>query len=63
MHSGLTGDAPIQWQNFRLMRDIFHCTPSELKAQSLHDINAVLVCMDIEARVHKAKNSPGGGFV
>jgi hypothetical protein len=55
-HDGIAGDAPIQWTNYILMRDIFHCTPSELKAQSAHDIAAVLVCMDIKGQVDKAKN-------
>jgi hypothetical protein len=48
-------DAPVQYQNFILMRDVFRCTPSELKAQSVKDIAAVLVCMDVEARFRKAK--------
>lgn len=37
------------------MRDIFHCTPSELKKQSLEDIQAVLVCMDLEHRIGEQK--------
>jgi hypothetical protein len=59
---GLDPDAkspPIQWQNYLLMRDVFHCTPSELKAQSPHDIAAVLVCIETAEKIRKLKNPPG----
>jgi len=58
---GTSGDAPIQWQNFILMRDIFHCTPSELNAQSMQDIAAVLACIDVEPRIKTAKSRVAKG--
>ena len=60
-HGGLDPEAknpPVQWQNYILMKDIFHCTPSELKAQKPADIAAVLTCMEVEARVAKIKSGP-----
>jgi hypothetical protein len=56
---GLNGDVPIQWQNYKLMKEIFHCTPSELRAQRPSDIAAVLICIDVEARITKAKGQVG----
>jgi len=43
------------------MRHVFHCTPSELKAQDFRDIQAVLSIMDVEARMRefKERSKPG----
>lgn len=43
-----------------LMRDVFHCTPSELYEQDAEAIAAVLEMLDAEATVRRIKGRRGG---
>ena len=43
---------PAEYLRLRLCRDIFRCTPSELRAQDPIDILQVLTCLAIEAEVN-----------
>lgn len=37
-HSGKTGGAPQEYIDFLLMKDVYHCTPSELDEQDASKI-------------------------
>lgn len=50
------GEPPAAWISYILMRDVFHCTPDVLRQQSLADVQAVLMCMDVAARVEESRN-------
>ncbi len=49
MHGGAIGSEPIQYTNYKLMRHVFYCTPSQLAEQRIEDIQSVLVCLEVEA--------------
>lgn len=42
------------------MRDVFHCTPSELYEQDADAIAAVLTMLEAEATVERIKGRRGG---
>jgi len=44
-----------------LMRDIFHCTPSELYEQDAESIAGVLAMLEAEATVKRIKRRSGRG--
>lgn len=47
-----------------LMRDVFHCTPSELAEQDAEDVMLVLELLDAEATVARLrKEQKRGGVV
>lgn len=47
-----------------LMRDVFHCTPSELAEQDAEDVATVLELLEAEAQVAKLrKEQKRGGVV
>lgn len=41
------------------MRDVFHCSPSELYEQDAEDIATVLTVLEAEATVQRIKNRRG----
>lgn len=43
------GDPPIELLEVRLCRDVYHCLPSELAAESYDDIMDHLTVMEAEA--------------
>lgn len=49
------GETPIAWTNFILMRDIFHCTPTELKKQPIRKVTAALTCLGAEQTIRDAR--------
>jgi hypothetical protein len=50
-HLWTGGPQPIELLELRLCRDVYHCTPSQLRRESAADVLAHLVCMEME---HKA---------
>jgi hypothetical protein len=42
-----------------LCRDIYHCTPVELAKIPAATILAHLICLDVEAEVHRRKSRKG----
>jgi hypothetical protein len=38
-----------------LCRDVFHCTPSALKAEAAEDIFAALACLEAESYVREQR--------
>ena len=51
------GEAPLEYVNYVLMRHVFRCLPDELRRQSIADIQAVLVCMEVETQVKEYKQT------
>ena len=47
---------PAEYLVLYLCRDIFHCTPSELKAQDPAEIMKILTCLEAEAQVRETEN-------
>ena len=47
--------APWEYVELRLCREL-HCTPSALRKERAEDILEILVMLDVEARVHKARH-------
>jgi len=50
LHTG-TGSAPRQWTRLRLCRDVYHCTPVQLRQVPARVIVEDLAMLSIEARV------------
>lgn len=49
------GPAPPELVDLMLMRDVFHCTPSELAEQRAEDVQTVLLLLDVEATVRRMR--------
>lgn len=49
------GTAPVEYTELVLCRDVFHCTPSQLRAESAEDIMAALACLEAERYVQKQR--------
>lgn len=47
---------PREYLALYLCREVFHCTPSELRAQSYADVRAALTCMSAEAEHNGASH-------
>jgi len=47
------GPAPQEYTDLVLCRDVFHCTPSELRAEAAEDIMAALACIEAENYVRE----------
>ena len=45
--------APVEYTELVLCRDVFHCTPSQLRAEDAEDILAALACIEAENYVRK----------
>lgn len=52
---------PPEYVDFVLMRDVFHCLPSELAAQDADAILEVLACLGAEAMVEKTRAGKRSG--
>lgn len=48
---------PPELLELKLCRDVYHCTPAELRAQDVPTILAHLTCLNGEAEYHNAINS------
>ena len=46
-----TGQPPREYVTLVLCRDVYHCTPVELREVPLADILAHLTCLGVEGRV------------
>jgi len=55
-HLWTNAPAPPEYVDFILRRDIYHCTPSQLRAEKASDVLADLTCLEIETRVANARN-------
>lgn len=49
------GPPPQEYVDLVLCRDVFHCTPSALKAEAADDILAALACLEAEAFVRERR--------
>ena len=49
------GPAPVEYTELVLCRDVFHCTPSQLRAEDADDILAALACLEAEGYVRKQR--------
>jgi hypothetical protein len=49
------GPAPVEYTELVLCRDVFHCTPSALRAEDADDILAALACLEAENYVQKQR--------
>jgi hypothetical protein len=49
------GSLPPEYIDLLLMRDVFHCTPSELYEQSAEDIALVLALLEAEDVVRRLR--------
>jgi len=47
---------PAEYMEFYLCRDVYGCTPSELRAQDPRDILRAITCLEAEAEVRKMEN-------
>ena len=47
------GPPPPEYVDLMLCRDVFHCTPSALKAEAADDIFAALACLEAENYVRE----------
>ena len=54
-HLWANDTAPIEYLELILCRDVFHCTPSQLRAEDYRDVMAALQCLEVEARVNNKK--------
>lgn len=58
-----SGPLPPEYVDLVLMRDIFHCTPSELYEQSAEDVSTVLTLLQAEDVVQRLRhNALSGGM-
>lgn len=46
--------APIEYVTLVLCRDVYHCTPSQLRLESAQDILTHLAVLKIESKVRKS---------
>ena len=51
------GDAPWEYIELILCRDVYHCTPNKLDDIPLDKILAHLTCISVEAQVRKQKEA------
>lgn len=51
---------PPEYVDFILMRDVYHCTPSELGEQTQEDVMITLLCLEVESTVKKAREGKKG---
>ena len=42
------GPAPAEYTELYLCRDVFYCTPSQLRAEAAEDVLAALACLEAE---------------
>ena len=49
------GSAPWEWTELQLCRDVYHCTPAELRAQDWETIRTHMALLDMEAMVSNFK--------
>ncbi len=56
-----TGQPP-PWEYIELIlcRDVYHCTPSQLREEDFSDIMATLAMLSAENQVREARNKKGG---
>jgi len=47
------GPPPQPYVDLMLCRDVFHCTPSQLRAEAADDIFSALACLEAEAMYRK----------
>jgi hypothetical protein len=47
--------APPEYTELILCRDVFHCTPSQLRQEDAEDILSALACLEAEAKVRQAQ--------
>jgi hypothetical protein len=52
---------PPQYTDLILCRDVFHCTPSALRAEDAVDILNALACLEAEAQVRTAEERAAAG--
>jgi hypothetical protein len=52
------GSAPIELMRLTLCRDVYHCTPSQLRAEKLRDILVDLTVIGEQNRIAKIKEQP-----
>lgn len=50
-----SGPPPPEYVELVLCRDVFHCTPSQLRAEAADDIMAALACLDGESYVREQR--------
>ena len=53
-----TGDVPLELVKLTLCRDVYHCTPSVLRAERLRDILVDLTVIGEQNRIETAKAGP-----
>ena len=49
LHVG-AGQAPAAYVRLLLCREVYHCTPSQIKREKLRDILQDLACMEVEGQ-------------
>jgi hypothetical protein len=47
---------PTEFLMLYLCRDVFHCTPSELRKQDPADVLAVITCLEADAEVREQES-------
>ena len=47
--------APTEYTTLVLCRDVYHCTPSQLRQESAEDVLAALLILDVENQVSKRR--------
>ena len=50
------GDAPYEYLELTLCRDVYHCTPQELAEVPLDKVLAHLACMSVETQVRRQQD-------
>lgn len=51
-----SGSPPAEYIEYILCKEVYHCRPSELRAESFSDILKTLVVMGIEGRIRKRES-------
>ncbi len=57
----MNGPAPQELIDLMLMRDVFHCTPSELWEQDAEDVLTVLELLEAEVTVARLRKEQRRG--
>ncbi len=55
------GKVPGEWTELQLCRDVYHCTPSQLRRESLDDVLTHLALLSAEAEVQELSGKTSGG--
>ena len=49
------GPPPAEYVELMLCRDVYHCTPSVLRAEAAEDVFATLACLEAENYVRERR--------